>query len=413
MGHPGIQERKEWMMTEQDGTEKPVGGWTPPEHRRCGYVHVSGAACRKTPQTGERFCWTHRAWNETDPMYPIKVPLLEDPDSIRLVMSQTVRSMAMGTIPAANGKGMLYGCRMALDLLLFELAREKFRAREGALQGTGCSVQGAGDGEQGPVEGERTAESPVCEHRADMGHPAPGTGCSVQGAGDGEQGPGHREQGAESRAPGVVGDESAVEAPACEQSAQAGPRIVPRFPDLPAQWDQAVHRAEEEVARNVQRSEDECGEEWRERQARPIGGAHPSVRGPARVPIATLRRKDLPFDPMCPPAWDHATMKHWSKEAMAAWFRALGPSVTQLEVREFVRGMWEIPHADAKAGWPEEAQGVPPQECLFWTMNAVEIAAWVKKEIPDMPASETERYAEERVRRMEKAKEGQGVGDRG
>lgn len=366
---------EEGMAAEATTQGKPASGWVQPEHRRCGHLHVSGARCRATTQTGDKFCYQHRAWNDTDPMYPIKVPLLEDPDAIRFVISQTVRALGMGTLPSANGRAMMGGCRMAMGLLQHELAVEKFRARsehraqssehrvpetecaESRATGDGLS-QAAGDGLQGAeggAESDRSLESDASQNQAEMGHPD-----------------------------------------------SAGPRIVPRFPDLREQWDKSVDRAAVEVARNVQRREDEDGEEWLQRQARAIEAGHPHVRtGPARHAIPSARRQDLPFDPMCPPAWDHATMKDWPKEHMAAWFRALSPSVTQLDVREFVRGMWEIPRADEKAGWPGRREGAAPREdCIFRTMTMEEIAGWVKKEIPDMPTREAKEYAEERTRGM-------------
>jgi hypothetical protein len=117
------------VPTAATGHAKEVGGWNPPEHRRCAHLHVSGERCGAAPKTGDKFCHRHRAWTNADPMYPIKVPLLEDPDAIRLVMSQTVRALAMGTIPAADGRAMLSGCRMAMGLLEHEFAVEKFRAK--------------------------------------------------------------------------------------------------------------------------------------------------------------------------------------------------------------------------------------------------------------------------------------------
>jgi hypothetical protein len=365
-------------MTEQAAAAAATQSaeWVAPEHHRCRHLHVSGAPCGATTRTGEKFCHTHQRWAETDPMYPIRVPLLEDPASIRFVMSQTVRALAMGTMPAANGRAILYGCRMAFDLLVHELAREKFRAR----QATGDRPQAAGsaefidsgEGVASEVTGDRL-QVPATES-AELPHPN-NTGS------DG--------------APGVVEDETSPE--------NAGHRIVPRFPDLPEQWDQAVNRAAQEVARNVHRREDEDGESWMARQTRPIEAGHPSVRtGPARAAVAETRRRDLPFDPMCPPVWDPATMKDWPKEHMAAWFRAVAPAVSQLEVREFVRGMWDVPRADEKAGWPGRREGAAPQaDCIFRKMRAEEIAAWVKTEIPDMPQREAKEYAEERLQGME------------
>jgi hypothetical protein len=380
------------MMTDQVGIQ--AGEWTPPEHRRCGHLHLSGERCQRATRTGEKFCHAHKQFADADPMYPIRVPLLEDPDAIRFVVSQTVRALAMGTIPSANGRGMLSGCRMALGLLVHALAEEKFRAKG---RGQDSEVRDRVRDQGAPeVTGDRlqVAECApeVTGDRLQVAEGAPEASCAeLSRVSNGSL------RGPRNGADGADGDGE------LETRCAADPvRIVPRFPDLAAQWDQGVRGAADEVARNLRRREDENGEEWMERQRGAIEAGHPQARtAPARAAMAAARRQDLPFDPMCPPAWDHATMKDWPKEHMAAWLRALSPTVTQQDVREFVRGMWEVPRADEKAGWPGRGEGAPPKgDCLFRTMTAEEIAAWVKKEIPDMPMREAQEYAEERVRGM-------------
>jgi hypothetical protein len=312
---------------------KQVGGQVPPEHRRCGYLRVSGAPCKSFTRVGGKCCSRHQAWNETDPLYPIKVPLLEDPDSIRFVVSQTVRALAMGTLPSANGRAMLAGCRMAMGLLEHELAVEKLRAKsrgqgQPEIQVAGDRLQVAGGGLQVAGGGGESgsSESHTCQQRAEPFGSAPAVLRSGQGMGHPEN--------------QVTGDGSGV-----------------------------------------------------------IGGGGGSVSSVESTDGPHLaRRQDLPFDPACPPAWDQATMKDWPKEHLAAWFQAVAPTAAQREVRDFVRGMWDVPQADEKAGWPGRREGAAAREdCIFRAMTAEEIAGWVKKEIPDMPAGEAKEYAEERA----------------
>lgn len=106
-----------------------VGNWDRPAHHQCAHLHESGERCNGTTATGKRLCHTHEGYSAADPLYPIQVPLLEDPSSIRFVLSQAVRQLALGAIPPANGRAILYGCRMAFDLLKYEQAERRLQAQ--------------------------------------------------------------------------------------------------------------------------------------------------------------------------------------------------------------------------------------------------------------------------------------------
>jgi hypothetical protein len=391
-------------MTDQ--ATRQGGQWVQPEHRQCVHLHGSGERCKGTPKTGEKFCHAHQRFAETDPMYPVKVPLLEDPDSIRFVSSQTVRALAMGTIPPANARSMLYGCHMAFDLLQFEFAREKFRARERreeearaartAMLGPGPAAAPEVIGPQpvAPLEPtvveecaaesgtEEFVESPICQSQALMEHPKEADDAEPNGE-----------------------PEPAAGLPSAA-------RIVPRFPDLREQWDTGLARAERTAGRNLQRKDDESGESWLARQRAPFQAGHPQARRRcAGDPAAEAHEgsygpNELPFDPACPPGFEPGLMDGWLPEHIAAWMRALSPKLPEKEVREFVRAMWDLPHADERAGWPRPAKGrdpmaAPPKKCIFWKMSVEEIAAWLRAQVPDATEREAQYYAEERARRME------------
>jgi hypothetical protein len=383
------------MMTDQAVRATKAGGWVQPEHRRCVHLHGSGERCKGTAKTGEKFCHPHQRYADADPMYPIKVPLLEDPDSIRFVASQAVRALATGTIPAANARSMLSGCRMALELLNYEFAREKYQSR----------AQGTGPGAQGP----RMVESGQCTVSEDQeivpGPQAVGEPAVVEAV------------AAES------GSEEVVESDICQSQAES---FGPRFPDLRKQWDAAQARAEGEVGRNLHRKEGESLRTWQERRRGPIEAGHPQAR-PAYAGVAgagdpgaeahegPYRADELPFDPKCPPAYRPGLMDGWLPEHFAAYYRALSPKAPEREVRDFVRAHWDIPRADERAGWRWPAHGEdpntpPPDSCIFWTMSEEEIAAWLHKEVENVPESDLREYAERRTRRMEEIRKLRGEG---
>jgi hypothetical protein len=125
---PGIR-----MMTAEE-REAWEGNVVPraaeePDVRQCRQVKENGFRCRNTPAAGETFCHHHRRYRGTRTDGGIEVPLMEDPASIRLVISQTVRAMGRGDIPPANGRAMIAGCRVALDLLDHELAKARLEER--------------------------------------------------------------------------------------------------------------------------------------------------------------------------------------------------------------------------------------------------------------------------------------------
>jgi hypothetical protein len=97
--------------------------------RQCRQVKENGFRCKCIPAAGETFCHQHRRFRVTHGGREIEVPLMEDAASIRLVISQTVRTMGRGDIPPANGRAMIAGCREALALLQYELAKARLEEK--------------------------------------------------------------------------------------------------------------------------------------------------------------------------------------------------------------------------------------------------------------------------------------------
>lgn len=232
------------MRIEQDAAaaERVVGmggngGWLPPpEHRQCRHTMEDGERCRRWTPVGDTMCYRHFRYAGTDPLSPIKVPLLEDPASILMTITQTVRALGLGTVPQGNGRGMLYGCNIATQVLKMDFERAKFlrtlRKEEAA--------------EEAAAAAARAAE-PVVAGAADA---APAAAAAPDAPmGETEWAP-----------------EPEVETPL------RGMR--PRFPDVKKNWDRALARAEGEITKHFSPAEGESGAEWVARSGRPVVPAH-------------------------------------------------------------------------------------------------------------------------------------------
>lgn len=126
-------------MTHQAADTTPHQSTQPapqPSHivvRQCEVVLENGDPCRGIPALGQTCCHAHRRFRQAGGQSTLLVPLLNDQASITFVISQTVRAMALGTIPPANGRVMLAGCRQALQSLDRRLEQQKIALRYSAL----------------------------------------------------------------------------------------------------------------------------------------------------------------------------------------------------------------------------------------------------------------------------------------
>ena len=382
---------------QEQGTNEKVGKWARPERLRCQHRYESGARCNGSTETGEKLCYTHKRYAEADPMYPVQVPPLEDTASIRFVITQTARQVALGAIPPANGRALLQACRQAQATLLFDLAVKR-QSAEHRAQSTGSDPRGlpaasgrlpvSDPGElpassgQLPAAGEAVAEGdgPVVEEEL-----APAM------AAEAEQGSEHSAQ----RSGEERTERDAEPQPEPEHDSEQEPRpflgVRPSFPDLRQQWDRALEKTASEIGANLSRREDETAAEWIERSRGPIHAGHPQTR---RVVPATLSTSDLPFNPKMPPAWSEEIMDSWRESDIAAWYRCLVPEATQKETEDFARPLWGAMHADRVAAYPAEC-------CVFRGMTAEEIAAWYRALLPTATAGEAEIYGTERARLLQ------------
>ena len=91
--------------------EQTQAGGAAPEQRRCQYIKADGHGCRDWAIRGQQLCYRHGVFIHSG--RGIDVPLLEDESSIVLVLSETLRAVALGTVPVKTGALLLDGCRLA------------------------------------------------------------------------------------------------------------------------------------------------------------------------------------------------------------------------------------------------------------------------------------------------------------
>lgn len=102
-------------------------GGLAPAGRQCQYAKSDGARCRDWALRGHDECHRHHRWQRARPERPIDIPLLEDEGSLIYVLSQVAQSLAWGTIPPANGQGILNVCRLVQTTLTTRLETSKLR----------------------------------------------------------------------------------------------------------------------------------------------------------------------------------------------------------------------------------------------------------------------------------------------
>jgi hypothetical protein len=104
-------------------------GGAAPADRQCQFTKSDGFRCRDWALRGHQHCFRHHQYLHSRPENPIDVPLLEDEDSLASLLSQTLRALAWGTLPAANGRAILAGCRIMQGILTHRLDTAKFHVR--------------------------------------------------------------------------------------------------------------------------------------------------------------------------------------------------------------------------------------------------------------------------------------------
>ena len=103
-------QQDEHQQANFEGEQTKVGG-PAPEHRRCQYIKADGRGCRDWAVRGQKLCHRHGVFVHSG--RGIDVPLLEDESSVVLVLSETLRAVALGTVSVNTGRLLMDGCRLA------------------------------------------------------------------------------------------------------------------------------------------------------------------------------------------------------------------------------------------------------------------------------------------------------------
>jgi hypothetical protein len=141
---------------QQANFENHSGG-AAPEQRQCQYTKADGKGCRDWAVRGQKLCYRHGVFVHSG--RGIDVPLLEDESSIVLVLSETLRAVALGTIPLKTGALLLDGCRLAHTMQMekqkaanLERSRRRSEAREEEMAQEKISQEEIGQEEIGQEE---------------------------------------------------------------------------------------------------------------------------------------------------------------------------------------------------------------------------------------------------------------------
>lgn len=120
-----------------ENLDQPSPGGVAPADRQCSYTRSNGLRCRDWALRGFDHCFRHHHFFQASSGGAIDIPLLEDEDSIVYLLSQALRGLAWGTIPVANGRALLAGCRLAhtMHSQRLEAAKLRFKLRRLGIPG--------------------------------------------------------------------------------------------------------------------------------------------------------------------------------------------------------------------------------------------------------------------------------------
>ena len=251
--------------------EQTVRGGSAPEHRRCRYTKADGKGCRDWAVRGQELCYRHGVFLRAG--RGIDVPLLEDEASIVLVLSETLRAVAQGTIALKSGSLLLEGCRLAHTM---HMEKQKAANAERKRRRTGVREDEMGEETQEPGAGSEEPEAGLLE---------PGTG---------------RQERVPHICPGLadVGEHDPILARTVSPEPNQEPGAPP-FRDLEKNWDKDLSNVEREATDRFDPRYEETREGVLAAQAEQLderGGARGwgAVRRPARRMARNLRLASFP-----------------------------------------------------------------------------------------------------------------------
>jgi len=148
-------------------TDSPARGGAATPDRQCQFIKSNGFRCEDWALRGHQHCFRHHQYLNSCPETPIDVPLLDDEDDLVSLLSQTLRALALGTIPVANGRAILAGCRVMQGILTRRLAQAKFHVKLTSLNSPEASSAAADSlfGPRPPAQPPAETHNPQPEPR--------------------------------------------------------------------------------------------------------------------------------------------------------------------------------------------------------------------------------------------------------
>jgi hypothetical protein len=218
------------MHAIEDNSPNTTGGRAPAE-RQCGYILSSGDSCHNWALRGHDHCHRHHRWQRARPERPIDIPLLEDEGALIYVLSQTAQALAWGTIPPANGQGVLNVCRLVQTTLTtrLETSKLRYKLRRAGIPEHEIFDDAAPGLDRREPNAERPEDPAATQQEADSAEPTDGR-------------------------PGEL------EAPATNP-VRTHPEHL-RFRDLKKNWDKALQRTENAASEMYLKRFDETYEEF-------------------------------------------------------------------------------------------------------------------------------------------------------
>jgi hypothetical protein len=164
-------QQDEHQQANFEGEQTKVGG-AAPEHRRCQYIKADGRGCRDWAVRGQKLCYRHGVFVHSG--RGIDVPLLEDESSIVLVLSETLRAVALGTVSVNTGRLLMDGCRLAHTM---QIERQKAANLERSYKRKCAREDEMNEESQQEAAGNQDAEAENPEPNQECGAlcPEPGT----------------------------------------------------------------------------------------------------------------------------------------------------------------------------------------------------------------------------------------------
>ena len=82
----------------------------------CEFIKTNGARCGSPALRGQHYCYFHRQSSEPSPAIgepELRIPVLEDAETIQVLLSKIVQGLASGAIEPARAKSLIYALQVA------------------------------------------------------------------------------------------------------------------------------------------------------------------------------------------------------------------------------------------------------------------------------------------------------------